>query len=205
MENLDIFQEEESDDGIVFGKPEYWEGLYQNESIQADWYFDWDDFRSMVINYCKASDHVLTLGCGNSKLSEDMLKDGFEKIVNIDISPTVIQKMKEIYKNEHKLEWFEMDCAKLDFPDNSFDIIIDKGTYDSLLCGANKDSIIGRSCSEVFRVLKPKGYFFVISFSDPSLILPAMREFHHKWDLLPPKFIPRDSDPKVYLYTFEKH
>jgi len=30
------------------------------------------------------------VGCGNSELSEEMFKDGFENILNIDISETVI-------------------------------------------------------------------------------------------------------------------
>lgn len=33
------------------------------------------------------------LGCGNSELSQKMYDDGFENIVNIDISDVVIEQM----------------------------------------------------------------------------------------------------------------
>jgi len=35
-------------------------------------------------------DHILMVGCGNSKVSEQMYEVGYKNIVNIDISPTVI-------------------------------------------------------------------------------------------------------------------
>lgn len=35
-------------------------------------------------------DSILMVGCGNSKLSQQMFEAGYKKIVNIDISPTVI-------------------------------------------------------------------------------------------------------------------
>lgn len=34
------------------------------------------------------------VGCGNSKLSGQMFKAGYSNIVNIDISPSVIEQMK---------------------------------------------------------------------------------------------------------------
>ena len=36
------------------------------------------------------------LGCGNSKLSEQMYEDGYTNILNVDISPTVIEQMRKI-------------------------------------------------------------------------------------------------------------
>jgi len=35
------------------------------------------------------------VGCGNSKLSGQMFKNGYGNVVNIDISPSVIAQMKE--------------------------------------------------------------------------------------------------------------
>ena len=38
---------------------------------------------------------VLNLGCGNSVLSEGLYDKGFKNIINIDISPVVIEQMQK--------------------------------------------------------------------------------------------------------------
>lgn len=72
------------------------------------------------------------VGCGNSKLSEQMFQDGYQNIINIDISPTVISQMNEQFPH---MTWKVMDATKMDFIDGEFDIIIDKGTLDALISG----------------------------------------------------------------------
>lgn len=72
-----------------------------------------------------------------------MYKDGYVNISNIDISTTVIEQMKEKYKEEipdlkcnvYCMQWIVevMDVKSLKYPNNSFDAVIDKGTLDSVL------------------------------------------------------------------------
>ena len=40
------------------------------------------------------SNSILMLGCGNSKLSDQMYEAGYHDILNIDISPSVIEQMQ---------------------------------------------------------------------------------------------------------------
>lgn len=40
-------------------------------------------------------DRILMVGCGNSKLSYQMCQAGYKNIVNIDISPSVIEQMSK--------------------------------------------------------------------------------------------------------------
>ncbi|KAL9710951.1 hypothetical protein Ac2012v2_005492 [Leucoagaricus gongylophorus] len=47
------------------------------------------------------------LGCGNSKLSEDLWEDGYKNIINTDFSGVLIEKMKQ----RHKQIRPEMECA----------------------------------------------------------------------------------------------
>jgi ubiquinone/menaquinone biosynthesis C-methylase UbiE len=71
-----------------------------------------------------------------------MYKDGYKYITNIDISDVVINKMKErALKREMNIECnfnflkkdMQMDATKMQFIDNSFDVVIDKGTLDALM------------------------------------------------------------------------
>ena len=39
----------------------------------------------------------LMVGCGNSKMSEEMARDGYPFIDNMDISPVVLEKMRNLY------------------------------------------------------------------------------------------------------------
>ncbi|CAN5951111.1 unnamed protein product [Sphagnum jensenii] len=87
------------------------------------------------------------LGCGNSKLSEQMFDAGYHNIVNIDISESVIDQMRKINDGKgKKMEWLVMDGCDLKFPSASFDVVLDKGTLDAVICG--KDLTISRRCSK---------------------------------------------------------
>ncbi|XXG42099.1 hypothetical protein AAC387_Pa01g2444 [Persea americana] len=67
-------------------------------------------------------------------MSEDMVKDGYEDIMNIDISPVAIDMMRKKYENIPHLKYMQMDVRDMSFfPDESFDSVIDKGTLDSLM------------------------------------------------------------------------
>ena len=58
------------------------------------------------------------LGCGNSKMSEEMFEDGFQNITSVDISFTVIKQMTEYYKEKiPQLSYRQMDARSLQFED----------------------------------------------------------------------------------------
>jgi ubiquinone/menaquinone biosynthesis C-methylase UbiE len=81
------------------------------------------------------------VGSGNSStvlrdvgMSEEMFDDGFESITNIDISQGSVKTMNERCKDKGpNFKYIQMDVRALDFPENSFDAIIDKGTFDSIV------------------------------------------------------------------------
>jgi 2-polyprenyl-3-methyl-5-hydroxy-6-metoxy-1,4-benzoquinol methylase len=76
------------------------------------------------------------VGCGNSKLSEEMAGSGYPLITNVDISDAVITKMRDYYCTKLPLQEFQVvDATNMAYRDNSFDFCIDKGTFDALACG----------------------------------------------------------------------
>ena len=44
-----------------------------------------------------------------------------------------------------------MDVTSLDFADEHFDSVVDKGTMDSLLCGEGSTANVSKMCAEVSR------------------------------------------------------
>ena len=78
------------------------------------------------------------VGCGNSKMSEEMAADGYPWVTNMDISPVVLHKMKDVYEKHNNYDFIALDATKMNFRDNSFDLCIDKGTFDALACGPDR-------------------------------------------------------------------
>lgn len=76
-----------------------------------------------------------------------MFDDGYENITNIDISQTSIKAMNELYKEKGpNFKYIQMDVRAMEFAENSFDAVIDKGTFDSVVvrmmkCSVERDRI----------------------------------------------------------------
>jgi ubiquinone/menaquinone biosynthesis C-methylase UbiE len=142
------------------------------------------------------------LGCGSSRLSEEMFDDGkfilyfsniqnlfvivlivvgYESIMNIDFSKVVIEQNIIRYKEKPGLQWQQMNATSLEFPDQTFDTVIAKATFDAVLCGEGSTSNIARMCSEVSRVLKSNGLFFIISYGVTDNRLSYLEKPEYGW------------------------
>ena len=82
-----------------YGDPKYWEDRYKNQTgTTFDWLEDYETLKTIIQNFkniSKDKSKIIMLGCGNAEMSEDMNKDGYVNIYNIDISQNVIDQMKE--------------------------------------------------------------------------------------------------------------
>ena len=117
---------------VAYKLQDYWDERYTKED-NFEWCKSYDDFKELSHKHLRNSDRILMLGCGNSALSEQMYKDGYRNIVNIDFSPVVIENMKRKCKHLVEMEWLVMDIASMAFPPNSFDVVFEKATLDALL------------------------------------------------------------------------
>ena len=60
------------------------------------------------------NDKILNLGCGNSRLGEDLSEEGYEDITNIDFSAKVISIMEEKCKAKFpKMSFKVMDALNV--------------------------------------------------------------------------------------------
>ncbi|MFA5095648.1 MAG: class I SAM-dependent methyltransferase [Candidatus Paceibacterota bacterium] len=108
-------------------------------------------FYRLLEDNCKGK-KVLDYGCGNGIHSVFPLKAGAEKLVGIDLSEKSLEVARDRAKSEKvgdRIEFLKMDCEKLEFPNNYFDVILDGGTFSSL--------DLNRVYPELVRVLKPEG------------------------------------------------
>lgn len=79
-----------------------------------------------------------------------MAKDGYPLIDNMDISSIVLQKMRESL-DFPGFEFTAVDATRMPYRDNSFDVCVDKGTFDALACGPDR-SVIKNLMQEMLRV-----------------------------------------------------
>ncbi len=104
--------------------------------------------------HIKKGDTLLDYGCGNGIHSILPAKLGVE-VTGIDLSSESLKLAKKFAERERvSIEFLQMDCEKLTFPDNSFDYIFDGGTFSSL--------DLQKAIPELARALKPNGTLVAI-------------------------------------------
>lgn len=59
-------------------------------------------------------------------------------------------------------------CEKLEFPNNTIDLIVDKGLLDAVLCGEGFFERVRHLLNECWRVLKPRGSLMILSQGHPD-------------------------------------
>ena len=154
-----------------YGKIEYWEERYNKEEEQFDWLQRWaapnnvTTLQDNMRKYMKVEDKILIIGCGTSRMAEEMHEDGFQRITQVDWSYTAIQQQEKILQGEGMTSIInkQMDVRRLDFRNGYFDVVIDKALLDSMACGDGSAKNIHLMLSEVHRVLRPTGVYFCFS------------------------------------------
>ncbi|KAF7723564.1 hypothetical protein EC973_001853 [Apophysomyces ossiformis] len=221
------------DDPTAYKTKEYWEARYKQENpdVTFDWFKTYEELRPLLNKMIPdKQSSILILGCGNSTLGEDMYNDGYKNITNIDYSATVIENMKQRCSHQPEMKWMEMDIRDLRFEDESFDVVIDKGTMDALMCDRgdvwdpSEDLIadVKGEVDEVQRVLKVGGVFLYITFGQPHfrkrhlnkpLIAITLRITEHNEEIyisvietpFSPKAVPvKSPEPPTPLYSFAR-
>lgn len=149
--------------------PEYWNQRYQQDTEPFEWYQKYEDIKSKIRPYIKDESKVLVVGCGNSPFSFEMYDDGVKNIDNIDISDVVISQMAAKVEDREGMTFKTMDCTEMDYPDKSYDAIIDKGTMDAILCGEGGPEKVGQYLTHCSRILRPRGTLIVVSYANPDM------------------------------------
>jgi SAM-dependent methyltransferase len=120
---------------------------------------------------CKDKE-LLDYGCGNAVHSFWLAKLG-ARVTAIDLSEKLLEvakKEKENLCKDCNVKFVLMDCEKLEFRDNSFDIIFDGGSFSSL--------DLNNALPELSRVLRPDGFLIGIETFGHNPITNLKRELN---------------------------
>jgi ubiquinone/menaquinone biosynthesis C-methylase UbiE len=218
-----------------YGDPEYWNAAYGSFGPQDS--FEWGDTslpdlleyeylermpggggdaklkstlgNSLAVQPNADSDEpILMLGCGNSRLGEEMIQTGGWRgpIIQVDVSTRVVEAMSQrcgpLISNGH-MNFVEDDATELSaFRNGMIHACLDKGLMDAVYCADEYDQ-----CSSILksvnRVLKPGGVFVFLSFSRPDFLLPKVvsQDWRKQnlWDNIQVQEL-----PYIMLYRFQK-
>ena len=151
---------------VDFSSIKYWDSRYLNEHMEIfEWYQTYDTLKEKIQDYIKQDDKILNVGCGTSKLAEDLYIDDIKNVTNIDFSENAIRIMEDRYKEQQvEMKYKKMDVTNMEeFEDNSFNVVFDKALLDTVLCGENALVTVEKMLNEIYRVLVNGGYYIIIS------------------------------------------
>ena len=74
-----------------------------------------------------------------------------------------------------------MDVRSLQFDDGAFNCVIDKGTFDSILCGDGSGPNAEQMLNEIHRVLQPNGVYVCISYGVKDARMSYFQRKEYDW------------------------
>ncbi|TNJ28508.1 Endothelin-converting enzyme 2 [Giardia muris] len=193
--------------------PEYWDQRYQADTEIFEWYQRYSDLRPKIQDVLPKNGRCLVVGAGSSELSFNLYDDpdaGIKDIVSIDVSQVIVRRMQGLVGDRKGCEFTVMSVMDLTYPDAAFDVVIDKGTLDSLLCGENGKETSTKALEQIFRVLKPQGYYICVSYANPDMRMVFFTQDSLDWDIEiretpKPKLLDNTApDEYYYIYLMKK-
>jgi ubiquinone/menaquinone biosynthesis C-methylase UbiE len=122
----------------------------------------WTSEKLLINTYFHQGDTILDIACGPGRTAIPLAQNGY-KITGIDFIPEMLNtarcRAKERFLN---IKLLLMDAVEMDFPDESFhNIVFLYNSFELIWKRSNRFKIL----KEVYRILKPGGYFILTSRS----------------------------------------
>jgi len=112
-----------------------------------------------------------------------MYDDGFTDIVSMDYSETVVKKMQDALKFKPAIRFEMQDVRSMTYKEGEFDLLVDKGTLDAILCGNDSSKNAALMLEQCCRVLKSGGYFFIFTYGHPQSRLSYLERPKLPWQV----------------------
>ncbi|TQE03580.1 hypothetical protein C1H46_010895 [Malus baccata] len=176
-----------------FTTKENWDRFFiaiQDGNYAFEWYEDWPELQGPLLsNLPKPESQTLPLqllvpGCGTSHLSEHLYDAGFKAITNIDLSEVAISDMlRRNARIRPGMKWQVMDVTAMQFEDESFDVVVDKGGLDALMDPEFGVQMGNQYLQEVNRVLKFGGKFICFTWAWSDVLGSLFSTFRLGWKM----------------------
>ncbi|XP_008813257.3 EEF1A lysine methyltransferase 4 [Phoenix dactylifera] len=190
--------------------PRYWDDRFASEE-HYEWCKDYSLFRHLLHPLLSPALSVLEIGCGSSRLCEELLKDGVTDVTCIDLSSVAVDRMRKRLSDQgiHGVKVLQADMLDLPFGSECFDLVIEKGTMDVLFVDSGDpwnprpamvDKVM-KMLEGVYKVLKPEGTFVSISFGQPHFRCPLFEAPGFTWSVEWDRF---GDEFHYFFYTLKK-
>ncbi|BBG93368.1 S-adenosyl-L-methionine-dependent methyltransferases superfamily protein [Prunus dulcis] len=152
-----------------FTSKENWDKFFtiRGTDDAFEWYAEWSELRNPLLSHLPPQPQILVPGCGSSRLSEHLYDAGFNSITNIDFSKVAISDcLRRNVRHRPDMRWRVMDMTAMQFEDEAFDVVVDKGGLDALMEPELGPKLGTQYLSEVRRVLKSGGKFICLTLAE---------------------------------------
>ena len=113
--------------------------------------------KTVAADYATGARNCLDLGCGPGQLTVEVAKATELEVTGLDIEPEAIDFAVQYGKEcelDSRMHWVAADVHALPFPDNSFDVVMSRG---SIFFWRDQATAL----REIMRVLKPGGWAYL--------------------------------------------
>jgi len=119
----------------------------------------WKSEEKLFKKYLKKGS-VLDVGCGSGRTTFPLVRMGY-KVIGVDLTPAMIKSAKELSKEfKIKVDFRTGDATDLEFKNESFDNVLFSWNGWNFI-PERKNRL--KALKEIYRVLKPNGYFIFTS------------------------------------------
>lgn len=187
-----------------FTSKENWDKFFtiRGSDDSFEWYAEWSELKPPLISHLSSlsqiqqpspssassegsvSPQILVPGCGNSRLSEHLYDAGFKGITNIDFSKVVISDMlRRNVRERPGMRWRVMDMTSMQFIEETFDAVLDKGGLDALMEPELGPKLGNQYLSEVKRILKSGGKFICLTLAESHVLGLLFSKLRFGWKM----------------------
>lgn len=188
----------------LYYSQKYWNTRYASEGGKFESFFSWEKVESELGQFIPARSVVGHLGCGTSTLGTDL--QNVSEVYNFDFSDEVISIMEKRFVTYGNQRWIQADVTSDNLGNSRFDVVIDKGTLDSIMTSPVASGSVETMMLLIYRSLKKGGVYILISRGKPQVRVHLFKGVGLKWNLEETKSFqhPIIQSQTIYAYILRK-